>query len=353
MPRGVSRSKQLVGKARHAALEAVAAYNNPLSPFKSGTYVVLIHVAWTALFHALFWKRKVKPWYRKAGSVQFEHIDDRPKTWDLSECVRQHWGGHDDAVSQNLRFFIDIRNFIEHADAPEIDLDIFGECQALLLNFEALLVKEFGERFSLNTTLAFSLQFSKMREPKAQEAMRSLLAKPAHADIKAFIERFRSSLSPDILGDMAYSYKVFLLPMVGSHRSRDSLAVEFVHYDPEKPEEYDKAVSLIKRKLIAVINPGKLKPSHVVARVAPAIGPKVFNMDTHTRAWKYWNVRPPAGSPNPADCDTKYCQFDEPHRDHLYTDEWVDFLVKELADDATYKKVRTYRPTAQLSSDAA
>jgi hypothetical protein len=347
MPKGVSRSRQLVRKARHAALEAVAAYNNPLASFKSGTYVVLMHVAWTAVLHAVFWKRKVKPWYRKAGSVRFERMDGRPKTWDLSECVRQYWGGQDDAVSQNLRFFIGIRNFIEHADAPEIDLDIFGECQAMLLNFESFLAGQFGDRFSLNATLAFSLQFSRMREPQAQEAMRRLLAKPAHADIRAYIERFRSSLSTDILGDMAYSYKVFLLPMTGSHRSRDALAVEFVHYDREKPQEYDKAVSLIKRKLIPVINLGKLNPSHVVTRVASAIAPKVFNIDTHTRAWKYWNVRPPRGAPNPTDCNSTYCQFDDLHRDYAYTDDWVDFLVKELSDDATYKAVRAYRPQAQ------
>lgn len=312
-----------------------------------------MHVAWTALFHALFWKRKIKPWCRKAGSIRFERIDGRPRTWDLSECVRQYWGSKDNAVRQNLRFFIGIRNFIEHADAPEIDLHIFGECQAMLLNFESLIVKEFGERFSLNASLAFSLQFSRIREPEAHQAMRRLLAKPAHADIGKYIDAFRSSLSTDILDDMAYSYKVFLVPMLGSHRSRDSLAVEFIHYDPEKAEEYDKTVSLIKRKLIPVINPGKLRPSDVVARVASAIHPKAFNMNTHIRAWKYWNVRPPVGSPKPADCDTKYCQFDVPHRDYLYTDEWVAFLLKELADDATYKKVRTYRPTAQLSSDAA
>lgn len=277
------------------------------------------------------------------GSNRFERINGRPKTWELRECVRQYWGGQDNAVAQNLRFFIEIRNLIEHAVAPEIDLDIFGECQAMLLNFEDLLVKEFGDRFAVNATLAFSLQFSRMREPEAEEAMRRLLVKPAHADIKRYIENFRSSLSADILGDMTYSYKVFLMPMLGSHRSRNALAVEFVHYDPEKPEEYDKVVALIKQKPVPVLNLGMLKPSAVASRVAEKIYPKVFNMDTHTRAWKYWKVRPPKGSPNPADCDTKYCQFDSLHGDYGYTEEWVDFLVKQLRDDTIYNTVRMYR----------
>ena len=165
-------------------------------------------------------------------------------------------------------------------------------------------------------------------------------------DIKAYIEDFRSSLSDEIAGDMAYSYKVFLLPVVGNHRTRETLAVEFVRYDPDKSEEYDKAVAMIKRRLVPVVNPGKLKPSHVVPLVASKIAPKVFNMDTHTRAWKYWKVRPPVGSPDPEDCKTEYCQYDEPHGDHLYTEDWVDFLVEQLSNETTYNAIREHRSSA-------
>ncbi len=350
MPRGVSRARQLVAKARQQALHAVGAYNNPLTTFKSGTYVVPMHLAWAALFHAVFWKRGIKPWYRRPNSIHFERIDGRPKTWDLSECVRQHWGQKDDATRQNLRFFIGLRNLIEHADAPEIDLDIFGECQALLINFEDFLVQEFSDRLALDTNLAFSLQFSRARDPKAREAMRRLLSAPANADIKTYVADFRSSLSPDVLGDMAYSYKVFLIPMLAGHRSKDALAVEFVHYDPDHTREYDKTVALIKPRTVAVVSKGKLKPSHVVPLVAAKIAPKAFNMDTHTRAWKHWEVRPPVGAQDPVDCQTKYCQYDEPHGDYLYTDDWVEFLAEELRDDATYEEVRTFRVEAASSA---
>lgn len=353
MPRGVSRARELVAKARQEALQAVAAYNNPLATFKSGTYVVLMHLAWTALFHAISWKGKIKPWYRQRDSNRFKRIDGRPKTWDLKKCVRQYWAERDDAVRQNLQFFIGLRNLIEHADAPEIDLDIFGECQALLINFENFLTEQFGERFALNTNLAFSLQFSRGRDPKAREAMRRLLAAPAHADIKTYVTDFRSSLSPDVLGDMAYSYKVFLIPMLANHRSEDALAIEFVHYDPDQADDYDRTVALIKPRTVAVVSKGKLKPSHVLPLVVAKIAPRVFNMDTHTRAWKYWKVRPPADSPNPTDCKTKYCQYDEPHGDYLYTDDWVDLLATELGDDAKYEEVRSYRPDAASSTQPA
>ena len=110
---------------------------------------------------------------------------------------------------------------------------------------------------------------------------------------------------------------------------------------------------MIKQKLVPVVNPGKLKPSHVLPLVASKIAPKVFNMDTHTRAWKFWKVRPPSKSPNPRDCTAKYCQYDEPHGDYLYTDDWVDLLVRELGVDAKYEEVRTYRPEAASSSLSA
>jgi hypothetical protein len=342
MPRGVSRVRGLLEKARQAALEAVAAYNNPLASFKSGTYVVLMHVAWTALFLAMFHRRGIKPYYRRQNSIRFERIEDRPKTWELRECVRQYWGGADDSVGQNLRFFIGLRNLIEHTEAPGVDLEIFGECQALLFNFEELLEKEFGPRYAMSESLAISLQFSRMREPAAQQALRQLL-RPVPKDIMAYIDGFRSGLSAQVLGDMAYSYKVFLVPMLGANRSKDALAVEFVHYDPNNPE-HEKAVALIKQRLVPALNVGVFKPSQVVRRVAQAIAPRRFTMNLHTLAWKYWKVRPEKEATEPAACNTKYCVYDVLHKDYVYTEDWVQHLVRELQDQNTYNDVASSRP---------
>lgn len=330
--------RMLLDKAREAALQAVAAYNNPLASFKSGSYVVLMHVAWTALLLAVFHKQGIKPYYRKPGSNRFERIDGRRKVWDLRECVRRYWGGEDDAVAQNLRFFIGLRNLIEHAEVPCIDLEIFGECQALLFNFEEFMEREFGSSHGLNESLAISLQFSKMRGPAAQEALRRLL-RPVPQEIKDYIEQFRSGLSGDILGDMAYSYKVFLLPMVGNHRSRDALAVEFVPYDPNDPEQYNKVVTLIKQKLVPSLNVGYLKPKEVCERVAAAIGKPFSRSYHHPRAWRRWKVRPETGAAEPAATDSRYCIYDNVHKDYVYTEEWVRFLITELLKPGVYEEM--------------
>ena len=52
-------------KAKQCAMLALEIYNKPATLFKSGGYIILMVISWTALFHAIFFKRKVKPYYRK------------------------------------------------------------------------------------------------------------------------------------------------------------------------------------------------------------------------------------------------------------------------------------------------
>ena len=49
--------KTLIQKARESALLAVETYNRPTANFRSGAYVLLMTVAWTSFFHAIFFRR--------------------------------------------------------------------------------------------------------------------------------------------------------------------------------------------------------------------------------------------------------------------------------------------------------
>lgn len=336
--------KSLLDKAREAALLAVETYNRPGTVFRSRAYIVLMHIAWTSLFLAIFHRQGIKPYYRDTKNPRrFARIDDEPKPWDLSECILQYWKGSDNAVAQNLRFFIRLRNKIEHRHLPELDIEIFGECQALLFNFEEMMEKEFGTKYALNESLAISLQFSRMRQAERDKSIRQLM-KPLADDVTSFIQRFRSALSDNIAGDMAYSYKVFLLPNVGGHPSRDSLAVEFIAYDPNDSEQlgmYEKMTALVKEKHIPVANLDKFKPSVVAEQVREALGlnKEEFNAGHHIKCWRYYNVRPSGGSNNPAQCRTEFCQYDEAHEDYVYTKKWVEFLIAELQDDEKFRTI--------------
>src|SRR5579872_5891660 len=102
--------KALVQKARESALLAVETYNRPTATFRSGAYTVLMVIAWTSLFHAIFLRKRTKPFYRKKGSTRYEKIDGEPKRWELSECLQQYFKGTTDAVRKNLEFFTGLRN---------------------------------------------------------------------------------------------------------------------------------------------------------------------------------------------------------------------------------------------------
>ena len=54
LPRAVKSSLE---KACDSALLAVEVYNKPAVKFKSGGYIALMIIAWTSLFHAIFFRR--------------------------------------------------------------------------------------------------------------------------------------------------------------------------------------------------------------------------------------------------------------------------------------------------------
>src|SRR5580658_6787447 len=102
-------------KARDSALLAVETYNRPRTSFRSGGYIVMMCIAWTALFHAIFFNRKRKPFYRKRiNRRHFEMVDGDKKAWELSQCLTEFWGAEHPAVRTNLEFFVKLRNKIEH-----------------------------------------------------------------------------------------------------------------------------------------------------------------------------------------------------------------------------------------------
>lgn len=71
-----------------------------------------------------------------------------------------------------------------------------------------------------------------------------------------------------------------------------------------------------------------------------------FSVNDHTRSWQHYDVRPHADAARPELTDDRYCVYDEPHGDYLYTDAWVKKLVRALADDHTFELVVGHKPSA-------
>lgn len=332
--------KALVEKARETAMLAVETYNRPSASFRSGAYVVLMIIAWTSLYHAMFLRKGTKPYYRKPGSREYDRIDGEPRRWELKECLQQYYKANNPAARQNLEFFIGLRNKIEHRSLAQIDPEVFGECQAMLLNFESLLVSEFGDRCAIRAGLTFALQFTQVI-PKSSSAPAAKAKGGAFKAIKQYVDAFRSSLSADVQNDLAYSFKVFLVPKIGNSASKDSIAVEWIKYDPSKPDEmrnYEKVVAMIKPKEVQVANLGLLKPTQVVQQVATKLGKRFTSYD-HKLCYEHFKIRPPGGAIDPSACNPQFCVHDDLHKDYGYKPEWVDFLAQKLGDPALYENI--------------
>jgi hypothetical protein len=352
MPRGLPQEVQThLEKARESALLAVDIYNKPATKFRSGGYIVLMCIAWTALFHAIFFQKGIKPFYRESkDSRRYQKRDGDYRAWELGECLQQYYGSDNSPIRKNIEFFIPLRNKLEHRSVPQLDIHVLGECQAFLFNFEDLLIQEFGSKYALNEHGFISLQFSHVRHEDQLKAIRSM-QKPLSKEIKNYIDTFRSSLTSEVLDDLQFSYKVFIIPKLSNHENSADLAIEFVKYNPKNPDEmekYNQVTTLLKVSQVQVANAGKLKAGEVSAKVEPVVK-KVVGVDAkftasshHARAARFYKARPNRGE-DKRKTNPKYCHYDEAHDDYVYTDEWVRFLESEMAKAGQYEKVMQYK----------
>ena len=355
MPRRSRRVQQHLLKAREAALAAVDNYNRLGTSFRTRTFVLLMTVAWTSFFHAFFYNRKVKPWYVKSGrgkGTRYDRVDGDPKHWELSTCVKEYWDSQHPASRKNIEFFLGLRNKIEHRYHPELDPALYGECQAMLMNFEDMLIKEFGPGMALLDQVGVALQFSALRPHQQEEALRRLQS-AAIDDVRDYVQTFRAGLEPEILESSQFSLRVFLIPKLESNPHLADLSIEFVPYDPSKPTELEdlrRVTALIREKKVPVASKGLLKPKAVVARVQEGLAFK-FNMDTHTRCWKHYKVRPPGGSERPENTRADFCIYDELANGYGYTEAWVRYLCRKLADPVEYQTVTGTKPASTLGAE--
>lgn len=352
MPKGLSQPvKDNLEKCKAAAIAAVDNYNRPGPRFRTAHYIILIVMAWTAALHAVFYRKRQYPWYKKTGKHpkgdRYMRIDGDPKHWDLTECLKQHFAGNSPPERKNLEFLIGLRNKIEHRHLPELDGGLYGECQAALMNLEDLLAVEFGPQYSLAEQLAISLQFTRIVPAEKKKAAKQLAT--AAKTVKDYVEKFRGGLHSTMLNSTKYSFNVFLVPKVGNRKELADASVEFVKVDEASPQELERLEKLnvlIKEKHIPIANLDLYRPTQAVESISAKL-PHKFPVHAHTGAWKHFKVRPPSDAVKPEATDSKYCVYDAAHDDYLYTNAWIEKLVAELADPEVFLKITGYPAVAK------
>ena len=265
-------------------------------------------------------------------AVRYVKVDGDPKHWDLAKCLSQYFGGTNPPERANLEFLLGLRNKIEHRHLPHLDAPLYGECQAALMNLEEILVREFGDRYALTEQLAVSLQFSQTIPSEKRSAARAIASREA-TSVKEYTEKFRGNLPAAVLNSMKYSFNVFLVPRVVNRQNAADAAVQFITVDEANSGEIERLSELnvlIKEKHVPVANLNLLRPMQVVQEVSAKRPSLRFTMGMHTESWKRLNVRPKSRSNTPEKTESKYCVYDPAHRDYLYTQAWVNLLVKEL-----------------------
>ena len=96
------KTKNILRSAVDSALLAVEIYNKPRATFRTQSYVSLMIMAWTKLFHAYF-NHEIgdRFYYKVKGSNRYELVDGERKSWDLRTCIRRY-GKLTDPVRTNL-----------------------------------------------------------------------------------------------------------------------------------------------------------------------------------------------------------------------------------------------------------
>lgn len=351
--------KDNVVKCRHSAIAAVDVYNRTGPRFRTAQYIIMIVLAWTALFHAHFYQKNRRPWYEKKSSgvgkgVRYDRVDGEPRHWDPKECLKQYHGANHPPERKNLEFLIGLRNKIEHRNIPELDASLYGECQAALMNLETMLVDIFGKRYALMDELALALQFSHVIPAERKQAAQKL-AGSASKSVREYVEKFRGNLPSSTLNSMKYSFNVYLVPRVVNRASSADASVTFIRADEASAEEMsrlEKLNVLIKEKHIPIANLDTFKPSQVAELVEAGLG-RTFTIGTHTSAWKHYRVRPATHAAEPEKTNATYCFYDKAHGDYVYTRAWVEKLIRDLANDALYQAMRGKSSNADGASSAA
>jgi hypothetical protein len=313
-----------------------------------------MHLAWLYLLHAEFARDHVDTRYRdKQRPRRLVKIDGEAKRWELAACVKSRWPNSNDPVRANVEFFIALRNKIEHRYArfqEPLRIAIGGYAQALLLNFEEELRTQFGDRYSLADRLRFPV-FIGTFTPEGEDVLRKLHAR-LPAPLRRFMADYRAGLDQSVQDDPRFEFRLRVTLELAA-RKPDVPAIQFTRLD-EMSDEERAAVEQMGRKGQVVVREQQrpvqhldwMRPGEAVQEVASQI-PYRFNMHHFTTAWHTLDVRPPGKDPNPNRTNDKYCIYDRPHRDYVYSPAYVSKLVRELSTEEGYKKLLGVDPVSK------
>lgn len=277
-----SEKKDLIEKAREVMLSAVQIFNNPLTTFKSESFIVLSMIAWTYLLHAHYRAKHIEyRYYQKSGKrKKFDRNPDdgSVKYWDLTKCISTDSCPLDADTKNNLRFLLGLRHQIEHRKASGLDSYLSARYQACALNFNFYLKELHGKRFGLDQNLALSLQFAELDQSQA-----GIIADRENRipqEVISYISGFDNKLSGAEIESERFAYRLLFVRVLAKRKGQADRVIEFL--DPNS----ELAKSITKEYWVKnETEKPKLSATQVIQKVKAAGFPD-FGMHQHTLFWK-------------------------------------------------------------------
>jgi hypothetical protein len=339
----------LLESQRHA-LKAVDEWN--MSAGSYSDFITHMHRAWHYLLHAEFYRDKLDYHYRDPKTRRYTKVDGERKAWSLEDCVKHRYPQSNDPVRLNLELFVKLRNKIEHRYEHRLKMATGGKAQALVVNYEAEIVDQFGQAYSLADRLRFPIFLQAITAAGADNMRKTAAKLPRRT--RDLIARYEAQLDHAVLDNLQYDYRIRLVPMVGPKTDAD-LAVDFVRLDDLTEDERTVMTEagrtgtvIVRDRQVEVAAKDKLLPKHVAPLVEQQV-PFHFTVPNNTEMWKRLNVRPSRGASDPYQTEGRYCVYDEPFGAYVYTQAWVKRIVKEIGTVEKYRAFFGREPRMKVS----
>lgn len=279
---------ELLAKSREAALSAVQTFNNPLTRFKSESFIVLMIIAWTYLLHAYYRGKGVEYRYfsLRNGRRRFDRTKRGSyKHWELERCLDDDQCPLDKNTKNNLKFLIGLRHEIEHQMTLRLDNYLSGRYQACCLNHNRYLKELFGEQYGLDAHLTYSLQLVELSRGQV-EAMAAAEEIPER--VKAYIADFDGRLTQEEFNSPQYSYRLLFTQKLTSKVGQADQVIEFISPASQLAQQIDKKFWVQKE----VEKPKYLRKD--ILRMMHDEGYVGFGPHQHTLLWKSLDAKNPA-----------------------------------------------------------
>jgi hypothetical protein len=144
--------------------------------------------------------------------------------------------------------------------------------------------------------------------------------------------RLTGKFSEDERNNLEYQFRVIY---TFDSASKSKSHIQFVH--PGTPEAEQIKSVLVKYAAGDDLFPHK--PS-VVAKLVSKRAKTKFTTNDHSKAWRFFKVRPAPGSKKPHETNRDYCMYHAAHGDYTYSDKWVEFLVDKASDKEILSSIR-------------